>query len=137
MADLQSLTLTVDECKETLVKASKTIRSLIQQRNAALTAADPKSIEVAQQETETSANAIAIRSELETARKDTEAAIAEAGNIPALPPKTAAAKYPKTLADGTEYKRPDVVAWNARDEAAARAAGFAVQVPPPPPSETT
>lgn len=131
MAKLESLTITTNECKATLVKASATIRDLIKQRNAALVAADPDALKAAQDETDVAANEVAIRSDLETARKDTEAAISEAGGIPAIPVKTAAAQYPKTLGDGTPQKRPNVVVQNDRDEAAARAAGFTVQILPP------
>jgi hypothetical protein len=131
MADMESLTITSNECKTTLTKASATIRDLIKQRDAALTAADPASLALATKETEASSKALSIRSDLETARQDTEAAISEAGVIPALPPRTAAAKYPKTLADSSTTKRPSVVVTDAATETAARAAGFTIQVPPP------
>jgi len=132
MADLEALELTATECKGTLVKASAAIRDLIQQRNAALTAADPEMVKAATLETQTTAKAVSIRSDLETARQDTEAAIAEASGIPTLPSKASTAQYPKTLADSTDAKRPPVTVQNARDEAAARAAGFTVQTPPTP-----
>jgi hypothetical protein len=131
MADMESLSLTTDACKGTLVSASKTIRSLIMERNAALAAADPALVAAMQKETEVFNTASTMRADLEAARKDTEAAIAEASANPVLPPKASTAQYPKTLADSTDAKRPPVVVQNARDEAAARAAGFTVQTPPP------
>jgi hypothetical protein len=133
MADMESLSLTVNECKATLTKASATIRDLIKQRDAALVAADPASLKLATKETEVSMNAIGTRSDLEAARKDTEAAISEASAIPAVPSNSKAAIYPKTLQDGTPANRPNVTVANARDESAARASGFTIQVLPPAP----
>lgn len=132
MADMESVTLTVNECKGTLENASKTIRTLIKERNAALAATDPAVVATMKQETDTAATALSLRADLEAARKDTEAAIAEATGIPAVPAKSSPAQYPKTLSDSTEQHRDNVIVDNARNESAARAAGFTIQVLPQP-----
>jgi hypothetical protein len=93
---------------------------------------EPEALKAAQAETDVQVQTVATRSDLEAARKDTEAAISEAQGIPAIPVTTAAATYPKTLKDSTPKNRPDVVVKNAEEEAKQRADGFTVQVLPVP-----
>ena len=86
-ANYESLKGVVEECKGTLIAASKTIRSLIQQRNDALSAAQPADVVAAREEREAVGKAADIQAGLEQARLDTQAAIGEAEAAPVIVPK--------------------------------------------------
>jgi hypothetical protein len=134
MANFDSLKQAVNESKQTHASAAKTIRSLIQQRNDALAAANPEDVKTARAETLVTEQSKTLQGELELARQDTEDAIKEANATPVIVPKpkpapAAVPVFPRTLADGTGQNRPAKVVDNARDESAARAEGFTVSVP--------
>ncbi len=91
MANFDSLKQTVAEAKVTLASAAKTIRALIERRNAALAAANPDDVRQAHADTIAATQAKDLQDGLESARLDTEAAIAEANApVKATPPKPAA-----------------------------------------------
>jgi hypothetical protein len=90
MADFESLKTVIAESKATLASAARTIRSLVQQRNEALAAANPTAVKAAQEETKVETTAKQLQAELELQRQDTEDAIAEAQTEPVLPAKPAA-----------------------------------------------
>ncbi len=133
MADYQSLKGVIADCKSTLTGAAKTIRSLIQQRNEALAAAQPADITAAQEERKVVVEAADLQAGLEQARADAQAAIGEAEATPVIThkptPEPAKPEYPKTLGDGTNAGRDAVVVNNAKEENAARFKGFSVVVP--------
>lgn len=105
MANQQTLNGLANETKGTLASAAKTIRSLIQQRNDALGAADPAVVKQVTAERLVAVESADIQAGLEQTRLDTEAAIAEAGATPTPTPKAvkpasvATAVYPKTTTE--------------------------------------
>ncbi len=87
MTEIEALTENVKTCKGTLDSATATIRTLITQRNEALSATTPEDIAAVKENNRVAQQVINLNTELEASRKGLELAITDAQAAPVITPK--------------------------------------------------